>query len=191
MSLSPTWSLRPLPPSPSPPSVPPGFGNGNGLGAQPGESGGVWRLPHACVLSRLLSRPHEGWGTIEGCWEETPRIPAFWLGFCLSQTPNPPSSPFLSPQAQQHRRDTEQVGAEGPSGAQDGGFWVGFSPVPMSSSGFVGSMKPQKPGESYPGLVFLHGPPESECPHPLPPRSRIWAWVERGPSWGRGLEGGL
>ena len=53
---------------------------------------------------------------IEGCWEETPRIPAFWLGFRLSQTPNPPSSPFLSPQAQQHRRDMEQVGAEEPSG---------------------------------------------------------------------------
>ena len=107
----------PFPPSPSPPSVPPGFGNGIGLGAQPGESGGVWRLPHAYVLSRLLSRPHEGWGMIEGCWEETPRIPAFWLGFRLSQTPNPPSSPFLSPQAQQHRRDMEQVHASTSTGA--------------------------------------------------------------------------
>ncbi|XP_052508351.1 glycine rich extracellular protein 1 [Budorcas taxicolor] len=32
--------------------------------------------------------------------------------------------------------------------------------------GFVGNMKPQKPGESYPGLISLHGPPESEPPTP-------------------------
>ena len=72
-------------------------------------SGGIGRITHAGVLPR----PHEGRGMIEGCWEETPRIPAFWLDFHLSRTPNPPSSPFLSPQAQQYHRDTERVGAEG------------------------------------------------------------------------------
>lgn len=189
LSLSPTWSLRPLPPSPSPPSVPPGFGNGNGLGAQPGESGGVWRLPHAYVLSRLLSRPHEGWGMIEGCWEETPRIPAFWLGFRLSQTPNPPSSPFLSPQAQQHRRDMEQVGAEGPLGAQDGGFWAGFSPCSHVFFRLRGEHETPEARGVLPWPRLSPWTPGIRVPPPLPPRSKIWAWVERGPSRGRGSGG--
>ena len=59
------------------------------------------------------------------------------------------------------------------------------SPAPMSS-GFMGSMKPQKPGEFYPGLVSIHGPPESEHPHPLPPCSGIWAWASPGRDRGGG-----
>lgn len=183
----PHQSLRPIPPLPPPPSVPPGFGDGNGLGAQPGEGGGVWRLPHAHVLSRLLSKPHEGWGVIEGCWEETPRIPAFWLDFCLSWTSNPPRSPFLSPQAQQHCRDTEQVGAEGPSGAQDGGS----GPLTHSHVSFRlrGEHETPEARGVLPWPRLSPWTPGIRAPHPLPPRSKIWAWAGCGPPRGRGPRG--
>lgn len=110
-----------------------------------------------------------------------PQDSAFWLDFCLSRTPNPPRSPFLSHRPS-NTRGYGQVGAEGPSGAQDGGS--GPLTHSMSPSGFVGSVKPQKPGESLPGLISPWTP-ESEPP-PLPPRSKIWAWAGRGPPGGRG-----
>lgn len=47
-ALSPHLSLTPLSPF-----VPPGFGNGNGLGAQPGETGGLWGLVFSVSLLDL------------------------------------------------------------------------------------------------------------------------------------------
>lgn len=126
---------------------------------------------------------------IEGCWEETPRIPAFWLGFRLSQTPNLPSSPFLSPQAQQHRRDMEQVGAEGPLGAQDGGVWAGFSPCSHVFFRLRGEHETPEARGVLPWPRLSPWTPGIRVPPPLPPRSKIWAWVERGPSRGRGSGG--
>lgn len=174
VSLSPSEFAAP---SPLPPPVPPGFGNGNGLGAQPGEvvASGDFHMPD--VLSRLLSRPHEGWGVIEGCWEETPGFQPS-DDFCLNQTPNPPRSPFLSPPGPATLQGYGAGRAEGPSGARMGA--LGPHPLP-SSFRLRGRETPEARGVlPWPRLSM---DPQRSRPPPLPPRSKIcmgWAWASRG-----------